>query len=169
MLGFVQNFGPEERRELFVGVGAAFEFMSREGLGIGRGERSWPPPLLVLAGLMLAGFLGLRALRRIPRMLVERREARGGAAAGRVIRATFYEEAIRNVAARGMVRSRAQSPREFMQRASPLLAERAVSFREITNAFEGVRYGEAGLPPEEEERLEALARTLLPDSGGQRK
>ena len=124
---------------------------------------------LVLAGVMLAGFLGLRALRRIPRMLVERREGRGGAAAGRVIRATFYEEAIRNVAARGMVRSRAQSPREFMHRASPLLAERAVTFREITNAFEGVRYGEAGLPPEEEERLEALARTLLPDSGGQRK
>ncbi len=165
VLGFVQNFGPVERRELFEGVGAAFGFMSREGLGIGRGERSWPPPLLVLAGVMVAGFLGLRALRRIPRMLGGEKKGKGGAAAGRVIRATFYEEAVRNVAARGIVRSRAQSAREFMHRASPLLAERAVTFHEITRAFEGVRYGEAGLPPEEEERLVTLARTLRPDFG----
>jgi len=163
VLGFVQNFGPEERRELFAGVGKAFGFMSREGLGIAREERSWPPPLLVLAGLMVAGFFGLRAWRRIPRMLGGVRKGKDGMAAGRVIRATFYEEAVRHIAARGIVRARAQSPREFMHRASALLADRAVTFHEITRAFEGVRYGEAGLSPEEEERLAGLARTLRPD------
>jgi transglutaminase-like putative cysteine protease len=163
VLLFVRDFGPEERRELLDGVGSAFDFITREGLGIGRKERSWPPPLLVFLGVAITGYLGLRALKRMPRMMRKGGKKKGGAGTGPEIRATFYEEAVRNLAARGVVRAAPQSPREFMLRATPVLADRAVFFREITGVFEGVRYGGAELSSDEEQRLEALARLLGPD------
>jgi len=165
----VRDFGPEERKVLLAGVGTAFDFVAREGFGVGRTRRSWPPPLLVLCCAGFAGFLGLRAWRRLPRRNGGNRKDRSGADSRRVVQATFYEEAVSHVARRGVVRKSSQSPREYVVRATPVLGEDSGVFGEITGAFERVRYGFAEISPEELGRLTALAERLRPENVADRK
>jgi transglutaminase-like putative cysteine protease len=157
---FVKDFGPQERQLILAGVGTAIDFVTCEGFGIGRRERPFPPPGIVLVVLFTAGIVGRALWRRMPAGVRLGPRRRDHGAKTEAIAARFYEEAVAQLARRGLTRRRSQSPREFMVRAAPSLAEAAPVFREITVAFEGVRYGQAPVSESESERLMSLARSL---------
>lgn len=165
LLSSVRDFGPGDREAVLTFVTDALGFVVREGFGPGRRDRRFPPPLLVLAGLALVLWAGRRLLGV---RLGSLRRGRGAATVGghrASAPPSFYAVALRALAARGMARGRAQSPREFLGSSLATLGDAGTAFRELTSAFESVRYGGARLSGVEADRLLRLAESLAAGAG----
>jgi hypothetical protein len=162
VLAAVRDFDAVDRGAVLKGVGSAFGFVVREGVGVGRKSRPFPPPLPVLAGAAILG----AAFRRVRRSGFGRRErVREGAGAGRAPeppRAPFNEEALAAISDRAPPRRSAQSPAEYEASVRERLGEHGEAFRWITRAFEAVRYGDRTLTEGEVVEVRALVRSLGP-------
>jgi hypothetical protein len=160
LLGFIRDFGPDERNEAFEAVADGVAFVVREGFGVGRPRRSFPPPLLVLVVAAAGTFL----LVRLGRLRLGRRSrpvaGPGGTRESPQPETPFYEEAVRALARAGVVRRPWQSPREFLATALTAKGERAHPFRGITREFETVRYGHRPLAPDREAAVRAEVSRL---------
>jgi transglutaminase-like putative cysteine protease len=156
----VTDFGPKEREKALSAVTVGVEFVFREGFGLGRPPRSFPPPLTVIFG---AGILTLLAFRLFSQRL-GRRRANGRAHANRRTIAPpdspFYDAAIRVLARAGMVRRSNQSAREFLDETRRRRPDATAPFRDITLTFEGVRYGHEALREEDLEEMRRLVARL---------
>lgn len=171
VLRIVRDFDAGDRGAAMRAVSRGVGFVVREGFGVGRERRAFPPPLATLAGLLVISGLARIAGRRILGRTGRRVRTLPCGAAPPAPRVHFYEAAV--AALGGQVRPRrgSESAGEYERAVAPLLLGRAAAFGEITRAFEEVRYGGRTLAPSEEAALAALAGSLAgcaaaPEPGG---
>ncbi|MHC4469355.1 MAG: transglutaminase TgpA family protein [Planctomycetota bacterium] len=160
MVSLVTDFGTAERDELLSAAGRGVGFLIREGFGPGREDRPFPPPGLVLVVAAFVGFVGAKLLGLLPRPGRRSDAAKGGRVRKPPPEAPFYRQAVRVLAADGVIRSAQSTPREFLGSALAVRGDRAEPFREITAAFESVRYGGLVLTGEDEVALRGLVGRL---------
>ena len=79
-----------------------------------------------------------------------------------------YEEMLKRLARRALIPGPSETAREFASRAGLVLPQFGVHLREITEAYERVRFGDAVIRPDEEERLITLAGSLKARRSGLR-
>jgi hypothetical protein len=156
----VTEFGPEEREETLAAAAAALDFVVREGFGLGRESRPFPPPLTVLAGAALLTLLASRLFGGARSGHRRTAAGPGNGSGPRPPEAPFYDEAVRILARAGLSRRRNQSPREFLGAIRSLRGEAVRPFGRITATFEGVRYGRRPLPDERREEMDRLIEEL---------
>jgi len=156
----VTKFGPEEREETLAAAASAMDFVVREGFGLGRTPRPFPPPLTVLTGALLMTLLASRVFRGV-------RGTHRSSAIPHVARTTppppdapFYETAVRTLGRAGLARRRNQSPREFLDATHSLRGDAVRPFRRITLTFEGIRYGRRPLTDDVHREMDRLNEEL---------
>ncbi|MCU0728236.1 MAG: transglutaminaseTgpA domain-containing protein, partial [Planctomycetes bacterium] len=156
LVALVRRFGPEDRARVLRGLSGAAAFALREGIGVGRPRRHFPPPVPAL-GVLLVALLSARWLLRRARL-----RAGGALREKRAIPPSedFYREALRRLRRRGLPRSTSLTPREFEEGVRSRLGEDGPVFRDITMAFEETRYGGRPLAKETGRLLRRKCRTL---------
>jgi transglutaminase-like putative cysteine protease len=156
ILAIVRGFGPEERDDVFRAVGRGTSFVLREGIGVGRDDRPWPPPLPLLAGLLVAGLTARRVLRSVRAERRGRRDRARDVAPERP-ETPFYEEALRLLTQIGVARRRTLTPTELSTLVQSRDADLGVPFANLTRIFLAVRFGDR---PLDDPRKAAIAGSL---------